>query len=265
MSENGFTGIKRFTSGLYESGPMNEAMGDTFRPGGLALTERVAELAGLHSGSLALEVACGKGATSCFLSEKYGCRILGLDLSLKLIKLAQKRVLNSGSLINVDVLIGDSELLPFKNSVFDAVISECSVSLLPDKHGAAEEIKRVLKPEGKLVISDVILRSEINNRLKNQITFASCISGAESVEGYIRLFEDVGFEDTYVEDHSEELKRLAWQILLRFGSFENFSRKLLQDSSISETGCCVASSKNVRQALRQAKPGYAVFSFTNPK
>ncbi|MFH1624160.1 MAG: DVU_1556 family methyltransferase, partial [Pseudomonadota bacterium] len=240
-------------------------MGDTFRPGGLPLTERVAELAGIHGGSLALEIACGKGVTSCFLSEKYGCRVFGIDLSSRLISLARERSGSNGLPVQVRFVVGDGEVLPFKNSVFDVVISECSVSLLPDKKGAAKEIKRVLKPQGKLAISDVILRSEISNRPNNQITFASCISGAESVEGYIRLFEDVGFQDTYVEDHSEEMKRMAYQILLRFGSFETFSRKLLQDSCISETGCCGASSKNVWQPLvKQAKPGYALLSFTNP-
>ncbi|MFH1625389.1 MAG: class I SAM-dependent methyltransferase, partial [Pseudomonadota bacterium] len=124
MSKDGSTKIKRFTTGLYESGPMNEALGDTFRPGGLALTERLAELAGLHGGALVLEIACGKGATSCFLSEKYGCRVVGVDLSLKLISLAQKRPGSNGLPVQVGFLVGDGEVLPFKNSVFDVVISE---------------------------------------------------------------------------------------------------------------------------------------------
>jgi ubiquinone/menaquinone biosynthesis C-methylase UbiE len=263
MLEDRIRKVKELTSRMYESHFMNDALGDTFRPGGLNLTVRLAELAGLNSDSFVLDIACGKGATPCFLSHKYGCRVVGIDLSTKLVSIAQKKSENDALLSHVDLLVGDGEKLPFNDSTFDIVISECSISLLPDKRAAAKEIRRVMKPKGKLVISDVILRSKISSRLNNQIAFASCVSGAESLNGYIKLFENVGFGDTFVEDHSEEMKRMAYQILVRFGSFETFSKKLAEDSGIFETGCCGKRHGSPwLELFKEGKPGYALLSFT---
>lgn len=263
MLEDRIQKVKELTSRIYESHFMNDALGDTFRLGGLSLTARLAELAGLNSDSFILDIACGKGTTPCFLSQKYDCRVVGMDLSKKLVSIAQKKSENDALLSHVDLLVGDGEKLPFNDSTFDVVMSECSISLLPDKRAAAKEIERVMKPKGKLVISDVILRSKISSRLNNQIAFASCVSGAESLNGYIKLFENVGFGDTFVEDHSEEMKRMAYQILVRFGSFETFSRRLAEDSGLFETSCCEARHGSLcLELFKEGKPGYALLSFT---
>ncbi len=257
--------MKEFTTRVYESSLIDDVLGDTFRPGGIELTARLAEVAGLCDDYLVLEIACGKGATSSFLSQEYGCRVVGIDLSAQLVSLARKRVEVENLSNKVDFLLGDGEELPFKDSTFDVVMSECSFSLLPNKDAASIEIERVTKPGGRLVISDVTVRGQISERLKNQVTFSSCISGAESIDGYIKLFEKVGFIDAHVEDHSEEMKRLAYQILVSFGSFEMFERQVNEASGQPSRGCCEGKCGDVWQGLfKEAKVGYALVSFVKP-
>lgn len=251
---------------MYESDPISDALGDTFRPGGLELTARLAEIAGLHNRSFLLDIACGRGTTSCFLCQECGCRVVGIDLSSKLVSLARKKVEVENLSSKVGFLLGDGEELPFKDSTFDVVMSECSFSLLPNKGSASVEIARVMKPGGRLVISDVILRGRISDGLRDQITFSSCISGAESLDGYIKLFEAAGLVDPYVEDHSEEMKALAYRILISFGSFEMFSTRVSEDSGES-SGCCSTAACGVdwERLFKEAKPGYALISLVKPK
>lgn len=229
---------------LYESGIVDRALGDAIHPGGLSLTKRMAEVLGIDESWRALDIACGKGTTASFLSHEYSCRVVGVDRSHKLISMAQNKA---------DLVLGDAGSLPFVDSAFDAVISECSFSLLPDKEGAAREIKRVLRAGGKLAITDVFLRGEVPKGLRTQAAFAVCIAGAMKLEEYIRLFKAVGFEDPYVEDHSKELKKAAWQIITTYGTMESFLASS-GGSSIEEW----------KLMFREGKPGYTLFVLTKP-
>ncbi|GAI30968.1 unnamed protein product, partial [marine sediment metagenome] len=138
---------------LYESGLFDRALGDMIRPGGLKLTARVAEVARLDKTSNVLEIGCGKGTTACFLARRYTCNVVGIDLSDKMIALAKREAEAEKLVRKVKFLVADGKCLPFLDSAFDAVVCECSFSLLPDKEKAAREIKRVLRSAGTQVIS----------------------------------------------------------------------------------------------------------------
>jgi ubiquinone/menaquinone biosynthesis C-methylase UbiE len=204
----------------------------------------MAELLGINESWQALDIACGRGTTASFLFQEYGCHVVGMDLSRKLISMAQDKA---------DFVIGDAGSLPFVDSAFDAVISECSFSLLPDKEGAASEIERVLRAGGKLAITDVFLREEVPQRLRSHAAFAACIAGAMKLEEYIRLFKEVGFRAPYVEDHSNELKKAAWQIITAYGTMESF---------LANWGGSYA--EDWKLMFKQGKPGYALIAFTKP-
>jgi arsenite methyltransferase len=257
---------KQFSARTYESPLFNNILGDTLHPGGLKLTARVAELAQIDKGSRVLDIACGKGITACFLAQRYGCHVAGIDLSTELISLARDKVQSEGLLEEVDLLLGDGECLPYRDSLFDTVISECSFSLLPNKEAAALEIMRVLKPGRKLVMTDVFLRGQVSEELRTKASFASCIAGAKTLEGYIKLFEQLGFRDPYAEDHSEALKKVAYQALVSYGSWEAFSAQLWEESTSSSKRKDGGVAGKVWQSLfKQGRPGYALLAFTKPK
>ena len=257
---------KEFSARTYESSLFNDILGDTLHPGGLKLTKRVAEVAQIDRGSRILDIACGKGVTACFLAQRYGCYVAGIDLSDELISLARDKVQSEGLSDEVDLLLGDGECLPYRDSLFDTVISECSFSLLPNKEAAAIEIKRVLKPRRKLVITDVFLRGQISEEFRTRASFASCIAGAKTIDGYVKLFEQVGFRDPYVEDHPEALKRVAYQALVSFGSWEAFSAQVWERSTSSLVGKDWSVVGKLWQSLfKQGRPGYALLAFTKPE
>ena len=252
-------GLKESTAKLYESALFDSALGDTLHPGGLKLTARAAEVAKIDKASFVLDIASGKGTTAFFLSQEYGCSVIGIDLSERLISLSQSKAKAEGLLEKVHFVMADGESLPFRDSVFGAVISECSFSLLPDKGAAAREVWRILKPGGTLVITDIILRGRIPEDLRTRTAFAACIAGARSLEDYIKLFEEAGFQDPYIEDHTTELKRVAYRILVNYGSMEGFSAKLPGELSPDSAE---ASADAWRKLFTEGKPGYALIALT---
>ena len=249
--------IKEVAAKAYESNLFDNILGDFLHPGGLKLTAKAAEVAQINPASLVLDIASGRGASALFLSQQYGCQMVGIDLSLKSVSLAQTK---AQGLKRVEFIAGDVESLPFKDSLFDVVMSECSFSLLPNKQVAASEIWRVLKPGGKLVITDVFLRHPISQELKTQALFAACIAEAETVEGYIKLFTEAGFQKPYVEDHSAELKGVGYRILANYGSLGAFSAKLDKELGV----CCSTPGLLWQELFKQGKPGYALIAVTKP-
>jgi arsenite methyltransferase len=263
MKLNPANEIKKCAARFYESNTINNLFGETLRPGGLKLTERLAEIAGLRDDFFVLDIACGKGTTSCFLSQKYRCDVVGMDLSVKSISLARNEAQNKHLTSKVSFLTGDGEELPFKDSTFDVVICECSFSLFPNKEAAAVEIGRIVKPQGKVLISDVIYRGHIDYEIKRQIPFLSCFSAAESLNGTIQFFEAVGFQNPYVEDHTEEMKKAAYRIIIKFGSFDLFLKQISQLQGLSSESCSEPR-ETWREFFKEAKPGYALISLTKP-
>jgi len=194
---------------IYESGKLDEVFEKTLHPGGLTLTNRIAEIAQINRDSNVLDIGCGRGESALFLTKKYKCRVVGIDSSKKLPRPNHEKV---------NFLVADAERLPLTSQSFDIVFSECSFSQLSDKKKAAKEVKRVLKPGGKFLFHDVFLKKEADVK-----DFPMpCISGAMTLEGYLELLENIGFQEPYVEDHSKELKKIGYKILTTYGTIENF-------------------------------------------
>lgn len=139
--------LETTTCNLYEFSLLRKITGNTLRPGGLRLTTHALELCGLQAGAKILDVGCGVGASLAFFA-KQGCVSMGVDISHKLLIEAQAHGL---------ALMADAQALPVASSVFDAVFCECVVSLLPCPEQAFAEMVRVLRPDGWLVVSDIIL------------------------------------------------------------------------------------------------------------
>lgn len=147
--------VKQCCANVYGSAAAKYLLGDSFHPGGLRLTEELAGFLALTPDSLVLDVASGKGTSAFFLAEKFGCRVIGVDLSEENVHQANAEALAKGLSEKIKFQLGDAESLPFASGAFDAILCECAFCTFPSKSVAAAEFYRVLKTGGRVGISDI--------------------------------------------------------------------------------------------------------------
>jgi SAM-dependent methyltransferase len=121
-------------------------------PGGLVLTDRLMECAGLAPGASVLDVGCGDGASVARMADGHGLRPVGLDVSEAKVRLAAE------ARPDLDFVAGRAEALPFADAAFDAVLCECVLSAVDDAGAALTEMRRVLRPAGAVLLSDLYVR-----------------------------------------------------------------------------------------------------------
>ena len=112
-------------------------------------TQEMAEMCGVAKGNLVLDLGVGRGVTPCYLAEKYGCDIIGVDISERMLQRAERVTEEKGLTDKVSLRKADAHNLPFEDGSFDVVIVECVTTLL-DKPKAFSEMYRVLKSGGSL-------------------------------------------------------------------------------------------------------------------
>ena len=152
-------GRKACCASLYDSAPVRLLLGDTLHPGGLALTHRLGKLVDIQPDQLVLDVACGRGASAVAVARSFHCRVVGVDLGGESIAAASRLAAEGNMDGRVSFLQGDGETLPLSPGSFDAALCECSMSLFPDKAQGCAEIARLLRPGGRLGISDVTVEA----------------------------------------------------------------------------------------------------------
>ena len=201
--------IKVCCASFYESELVRLFLGDVLHPGGLELTGHLAELIGLSSGDSVLDVACGRGASAVFLAETFGCHVTGLDYGQENVAAAKARAAEAGMAHLTAFRQGDAERLPFDDAHFDALISECSFCTFPDKAGAATEMARVLRPDGRLGLTDVTVSGAVPEDLQSLLAWVACVAGAAPPDEYVATLEQAGFDGFVVEDRSGDLLELV--------------------------------------------------------
>ena len=159
-------------------------------------------LASLREGEVVLDLGSG-GGFDCFLAaRRVGERgkVIGVDMTPEMIDKARENA-RKGGYRNVEFRLGEIENLPVANSFIDVVISNCVINLSTDKARVFKEAFRVLKPGGRLMISDIVLVKELPEFIKNSIgAYVGCLSGAIMKDRYIRLIEEAGFKDIKIVD-----------------------------------------------------------------
>jgi arsenite methyltransferase len=154
-------------------------------------------LAALTAGQTVLDLGSG-GGIDCFLAaKKVGPtgKVIGVDMTAAMIERARsnKEKLGAG---NVEFRLGEIEHLPVADNSVDVIISNCVINLSPDKPQVFREAYRVLKPGGKLAVSDIVTDGPLPQAVKNSLSaWAGCIAGALDVEDYIGGIEAAGFMD----------------------------------------------------------------------
>lgn len=154
-------------------------------------------------GMTVLDLGSGAGF-DCFLAaQKVGKagKVIGVDMTAQMIRKAKENAKKYGY-NNVEFRLGDIEELPVDDSSVDVIISNCVINLAPDKAKVFSEAYRVLKPGGKLLVSDMVLVRELSEKDRNdEELIAGCVGGAILKRDYIRLVREAGFKiNTTVED-----------------------------------------------------------------
>ncbi len=206
--------LKQCCAAAYEGTWARLLLGESFHPGGKDLTLRLAALMGLGSGSIVLDVACGRGASALALAERLGCRVIGVDLSTANIEAANAAAESGGLEHLVEFQVGDAERLPQATDSVDAVLCECALCTFPDKATAVREIARVLRPGGSVGIADLTRSGELVPELDSLLAWVACVADARPVEDYVGYLEGAGLQLQHEEPHDEALRDLARQIHL---------------------------------------------------
>jgi SAM-dependent methyltransferase len=163
----------------------------------------------LKPGDIVLDLGSGAGF-DCFLAaQRVGSsgKVIGVDMTPEMVKKAQANAREYGYL-NVEFRHGDIEALPVEDSSVDVIISNCVINLAPDKEKVFREAFRVLKPEGRMYVSDMVLLAELPEDLKNdKELLAGCVAGAVLKEEYLRLLKKAGFSVEILAEDSDISKR----------------------------------------------------------
>ncbi len=161
-------------------------------------------LASLTEGETVLDLGAGAGF-DCFLAaDKVGenGRVIGVDMTPEMIEKARENA-RKGDYQNVEFRLGEIENLPAADNSVDIVISNCVINLAPDKSRVFKEAFRVLRPGGRLMISDIVLLKELPDFIKNSIeAYIGCISGAIKRDEYLGAMEAAGFREVRVIDET---------------------------------------------------------------
>ncbi|MFX1603778.1 MAG: arsenite methyltransferase, partial [Promethearchaeota archaeon] len=157
-------------------------------------------LASLKEDEVVLDLGSGAGLDMFHAARKVGIggRVIGVDMTPEMIEKAEKGAEELG-LTNVEFRLGDIEDLPVDDDSVDVVISNCVINLAPDKAKVFREAFRVLRPGGRLMVSDIVLEAPLSDELRNDIvSYTGCLGGAIHEDEYLNHIRDAGFENVEV-------------------------------------------------------------------
>lgn len=158
-------------------------------------------LASLKEGEVVLDLGSGAGI-DCFLAaNKVGKsgKVIGVDMTPEMINRAYENA-TKGNYGNVEFRLGEIENLPIESSSVDVVISNCVINLSPYKRQVFNEAYRVLKPGGRLMVSDIVLDKQLPEALRSSIeAYVSCVAGASLKSEYLDLIRASGFQNINID------------------------------------------------------------------
>lgn len=167
-------------------------------------TEKTTVAAAPRPGETVLDLGSGAGV-DCFLAaEKVGPqgRVIGVDMTPEMVDRARTNA-QSGGYAHVEFRLGEIEALPVVDASVDLIISNCVINLSPTKERVFAEALRVLKPGGRLVVSDIVAeRAPTEAEQANMDLYSACVSGAEPVAEVHRYLAEAGFTDVTVTQAS---------------------------------------------------------------
>jgi len=161
-------------------------------------------LAELTAGEIVLDLGCGAGVDVFLAAQKVGDtgQVIGVDMTPEMVAKARENA-EKGHYTNVEFRLGEIENLPLEDNSVDVIISNCVINLSPDKLATFKEAFRVLRPNGRILISDLVTDGELPEYIRKSFeAWACCIAGALERREYLGAIEKAGFRDvTIVAQH----------------------------------------------------------------
>jgi SAM-dependent methyltransferase len=222
--------------------------------------------ASLREGEVVVDLGSGGGLDIFLAARKVGAsgRAIGIDMTPEMIELARRNAsrLEGGAPANVEFRQATIDDLPLEDASVDCVISNCVINLAPDKRAVFREIARVLKPGGRLAVSDIALRRELPTELSaDMLAYVGCVAGAIPVEEYRRGLVEAGFKDVAVIDSGADLN--AYSLVEgQQGCCSPAMEETTAEASKSlpvAASCCAPS-----EAVTESKPALAITSCCAP-
>ena len=205
--------LKQCCAAAYANPAVRWLLGGELHPGGAALTRRTFELAGLRAGERLLDVACGAGTSVLLAASEFAADATGVEYGQDLLRAARAAASESGCAEQVRFIHGDAETLPVADQQFDVVLCECALCTFADQRRAVAEFRRVLRPGGRLALSDVVVESgPLPAALTGAIATIACIGGALSSTGYRQLLHEAGFAVQLSEPRPQDAETFAQRI-----------------------------------------------------
>jgi arsenite methyltransferase len=257
------TELKTCCAAVYQGEWARVLLGESFHPGGLALTEYLGANIGLAPGQRVLDVASGLGTSAICLAQRFGCAVVGVDYGATNVARATDAAQAAGVGDLVTFQCGDAEHLPLADASFDAVICECAFCTFPDKPTAAREFMRVLAPGGRVGLSDLTRTGDIPSDLRGLLAWISCIADAQPLDDYARFLCDAGLQVDLVEPHDAALADLVREIQGKLLGAELLVK--LQKLDLPPTvdfDQAKAMARAAADAVRAGQFGYAIITAT---
>jgi arsenite methyltransferase len=254
--------LKACCAAAYASPVAAWLLGTRFHPGGSALTERLIRALAVGPGDTVADIACGLGESSLQVARATRARAIGVDLSSDSIATARREAERAGLEGSVEFLVADVEALPLADDAVDGVLCECSLCTFPDKRRAAAELARVLKPCGRVALSDMIAEQErLPASLRTLDGWVACLADARPLSGLVELLGGAGLVVEVVERHDDALARLLDRVDARL----RLARAGLAsdgDSGLIERGIELVAA--AQESLELGILGYAVVVARQP-
>jgi ubiquinone/menaquinone biosynthesis C-methylase UbiE len=171
-------------------------------------------LAGLREGETVIGLGSGGGIDVFLAAKKVGVtgRAIGVDMTAEMINKSRALATKYGYQ-NVEFRLGEIESLPIENKSIDVIISNCVINLSPDKEKVFQEAHRVLKPNGRLLISDIVAEEELPDEVRKSFAaWAGCVAGALEKNQYLNTIKRAGFKKVEIVSQSTHEVELSKKV-----------------------------------------------------
>lgn len=248
---------------------------ETLHPGGFPLTRRTAELAELHPGMHVLDVSSGRGTQSLFYAREFGVAVTGIDISPAMVAAATEQARREGLGDRVRFREADSQALPFPDHHFDVVINECAVGIPDDSQRVLDEMVRVARPGGRVLIHESIWRGEVSPKEKEEIAERYGTTPLE-LDEWAAMLEEAGLTEVVWEYEEWSKPERFWEVrkdreVPRHTAVLSLPEKVLTAGQIARpygVGGVLKAFENEREfyrAVLDGKLGYCLYQGVKPE
>jgi ubiquinone/menaquinone biosynthesis C-methylase UbiE len=211
----------------------------------------------LRPGEVVVDLGCGGGIDVLLAAKKVGPsgKAIGIDMTSEMIQRAAQNAAQAG-VANAEFYLAHIDDLPLPDASVDCLISNCVINLAPDKPAVFREMYRVLKPGGRVAVSDIALKQPLPPAIGNDLlAYVGCIAGAVEVGDYIQMLQEAGFDNVQVIDTKKDLGAYAQAGGGCCGATD--AAGSVTDGAAAEASCC-GSASSLHNQLAELMARYNV-------